>query len=100
MTGLAAAEAQLNGALGRLFAAGRGLSRPQGQPEHAVLQEELTSTENKVAFARQAFNDAVTSYNTHRETFPNILVANVFNFRSQALRARTDKEREAPRVSF
>jgi len=67
-----------------------------------ALQEELTSTENKVAFARQAFNDAVTSYNTGREKFPNSIIANMFNFTPAELLESTgsEEERKAPRVSF
>ena len=66
-----------------------------------ALQEELTSTENKVAFARQAFNDAVTSYNTERETFPNVVVANFAGFLpAQLFEIESPKEREVPRVAF
>ena len=66
-----------------------------------ALQEELASTENKVAFARQAYNDAVMHYNTRRETFPNVVVANFLNFgEAKLFEVETEKEREAPRVSF
>jgi LemA protein len=66
-----------------------------------ALQEELTSTENKVAFARQAFNDAITIYNTEREKFPNNFVAGFGGFApAQLFEAESPKEREAPRVSF
>ncbi len=64
-----------------------------------ALQEELTSTENKVAFARQAFNDAVMVYNTQRETFPNNVVAGIGGFApAQLFEIESPKEREAPRV--
>ncbi len=65
------------------------------------LSEELTSTENKVAFARQAFNDSVMQYNTLRETFPDNLVANNFGFKEAALlQIETPEARQAPKVSF
>jgi len=65
------------------------------------LMEELTSTENKVSFARQAYNDSVTTYNTARETFPNVLVAGPFGFGAAALFEITNQtEREAPKVAF
>ncbi len=65
------------------------------------LMEELTSTENKVAFSRQAYNDSVTTYNTSRETFPTTVFAGMFNFTMAQLFEIEDKsEREAPSVSF
>jgi LemA protein len=65
------------------------------------LTEELTSTENKVSFARQAYNDSVMEYNTARETFPTVLIANNMNFKEAALFEIEDQaEREAPKVSF
>jgi LemA protein len=65
------------------------------------LQEELTSTENKVSFARQSYNDAVTEYNTAREVFPSVLFSGMFGFReAQLLEIENTKEREAPRVQF
>jgi LemA protein len=67
----------------------------------AQLSEELTSTENRVAFARQAFNDAVTAYNTDREKFPGNLVAGIFNFgEARLLVIEDERERVAPKVSF
>jgi LemA protein len=67
----------------------------------AQLTEELSSTENKVAFARQAYNDAITAYNTARETFPNTLVAGATGFtEAQLFEVAQAAEREAPRVSF
>jgi len=65
------------------------------------LSEELTATENKVSFARQAFNDAVMAYNTAREVFPNVIVANMFAFsKTQLLEIKAEEEKEAPKVSF
>jgi LemA protein len=66
-----------------------------------ALQEELTSTENKIAFARQAYNDAVMSYNNQREVFPSVLVANSMGFlEAQLFEIEQPQEREAPKVSF
>jgi LemA protein len=66
-----------------------------------ALQEELTSTENKVAFARQGYNDAVTTYNTARERFPAVLFANMFGFTEASLfEIESEKERQAPQVKF
>src|SRR5215208_5654134 len=70
MSGLSIAESQLNGALGRLMAVAEAYPDLKANQTMLNLQEELTSTENKVAFARQAYNDSVTQYNTQRETFP------------------------------
>ena len=98
----AAPRAQLTGALGRLFALAEAYPDLKANQNMLALQEELTSTENKVAFARQAYNDAVMPYNTERETFPDSIVAGIPSFaRGAALRGRDRrKEREAPRVSF
>lgn len=101
MTGLAAAEGALNGALGRLFALSEAYPDLKANQNMLALQEELSSTENKVAFARQAYNDAAMQYNTQRETFPNVVVANFLNFTEARLfEVDTEKERQAPRVSF
>ena len=101
MGGLNLAESQLSGALGRLFALAEAYPDLKANQNMLALQEELTSTENKVAFARQAFNDAVTSYNTGIETFPNNLVAGMAGFvPAQLFEAESPKEREAPRVAF
>ncbi len=65
------------------------------------LQEELSSTENKVAFARQAYNDSVMSYNTARETFPNVIFAGIFKFQEANLfEIEEEQQREAPKVAF
>lgn len=101
MRGLSTAESQLNGALGRLFAVVESYPDLKANQNMLSLQEELGSTENKIAFARQAYNDAVMQYNTVRETFPTVVVANFLNFTEAKLfEVETDKEREAPRVSF
>jgi len=101
MGSLAAAEGALNGALGRLFAVAEAYPDLKANQNMLALQEELTSTENKVAFARQAYNDTVMQYNTQRETFPTVVVANFLNFApAQLFEVETEKERQAPRVSF
>jgi LemA protein len=64
------------------------------------LQEELTSTENKISFARQAFNDAVTTFNNQRDVFPAVMVAGMFGFPPATLFEINLAEREAPKVSF
>ena len=95
------AEGQLNGALGRLFALSEAYPDLKANTNMLSLQEELTSTENKVSFARQAYNDSVMQYNTGRETFPTIVVANFLNFAEAKLfEVDSEKERQAPRVSF
>jgi LemA protein len=100
MAGLAGAENALNGALGRLFALAEAYPDLKAHQTMMQLSEELTSTENRVAFARQAFNDAVTSYNTSCEVFPASLIAGSFGFTQASLLEIEVAEREAPRVSF
>jgi LemA protein len=98
---LAGAENTLAGALGRLFAVAEAYPDLKANQNMMQLSEELTSTENKVAFARQAFNDAVMSYNTTREVFPNSFVANAFGFApAQLLEIEAAEKRAAPKVSF
>ena len=98
---LAGAENTLTGALGRLFAVAEAYPDLKANQNMMQLSEELTSTENKVAFARQAFNDAVMSYNTTREVFPNNFVANAFGFApAQLLEIDSAEKRAAPKVSF
>jgi LemA protein len=98
---LAGAENTLTGALGRLFAVVEAYPDLKANQNMMQLSEELTSTENKVAFARQAFNDAVMSYNTTREVFPNNFVANAFGFApAQLLEIDSAEKRAAPKVSF
>jgi LemA protein len=99
--GLMGAEGALTGALGRLFAVMEAYPDLKAHENMGQLQEELTSTENKVAFSRQAFNDQVMAYNTYRESFPSNLVASTFQFaEAQSFEIDAEAEREAPEVSF
>jgi LemA protein len=101
MRALGAAEGQLTGVLGRLFALAENYPDLKANQNMLALQEELTSTENKVAFARQAYNDAVTAYNTARESFPTVMVAGTFGFQEANLFEIADlAQREAPKVAF
>ena len=98
---LIGAEGVLTGAMGRMFALMENYPDLKANQNMMQLSEELTSTENKVAFARQAFNDSVTTYNTYRESFPNNVVAGMFSFNEAQLFEIEDVEqREAPKVSF
>lgn len=101
MKSLAGAEAGLSGALGRLFAVAEAYPDLKANQNMMQLTEELTSTENKISFARQAYNDSVMAYNTKREVFPTNIVAGMFNFAAAEL-FQIDKpeEKEAPKVSF
>ncbi|EDZ97659.1 LemA family protein [Burkholderia sp. H160] len=94
------AEAQLGGALGRLFALSEAYPDLKANQNVLALQEELTSTENKIGFARQAFNDAATDYNNRREVFPAVMVAGMFGFTQASLLETAPAERAAPKVSF
>jgi LemA protein len=95
------AEQGLSGALGRLFALTEAYPDLKANQNMMQLSEELTSTENKVAFARQGFNDAVMEYNIQRESFPANLIANNFGFRAAELLEIEDvAKREVPKVSF
>jgi LemA protein len=100
MAGLAGAENVLSGSLGRLFALAESYPDLKANQNMMQLSEELSSTENRVAFARQAFNDAVTSYNTAREVFPAALIAGSFGFTAASLLEIEVAERQAPKVSF
>jgi len=102
MKALAGAEAQLTGTLGRLFALAENYPDLKANQNMLQLQEELSSTENRIAFARQAFNDAVMVYNTGCEKFPANLIAGPFGFGPAELLASTEspEERKAPKVSF
>ena len=102
MKDLAGAETLLTGTLGRLFALAENYPDLKANENMLQLQEELTSTENRVAFARQAFNDAVTAYNIACEKFPNSSIASMFNFSMAQLLESTEapEERKAPKVSF
>jgi LemA protein len=97
----AAAEQGLGGALSRLMVVSEQYPDLKGNQNMMQLSEELTSTENRVAFARQAFNDSVMAYNNRREVFPSNIVAGMFNFVAAALLEITEPaKREAPKVSF
>jgi LemA protein len=101
MQGLMGAEAALTGTLGKFFALSEAYPDLKSNTTMNNLMEELTSTENRVAFARQAFNDSVTQYNTAREVFPNVLLAGTFGFQPAMLfEVQNPVEREAVRVSF
>jgi LemA protein len=101
MQQLAGAERGLTGALTRFFALSESYPDLKADANMRQLSEELTSTENRVAFARQGYNDAVTSHNIARERFPANLMAGMFNFtEAPLLVVETEAEREAPRVSF
>jgi LemA protein len=102
MAGLAGAEGMLGGALGRIFALSESYPDLKANQNMANLQEELSSTENKVAFSRQAFNDSVTTYNTYKQTFPPVFFAGMFGHGQDAtlLEFETEKIKEAPKVQF
>jgi LemA protein len=100
MKELAQAEAQLGSSLGRLIAVAEAYPDLKANQNMMSLQEELTSTENKIGFARQAYNDAVTSYNNSRQVFPTVVMANLMGFTEAALLETAATEREAPKVSF
>ena len=102
MQGLGQAEGALTGVLGRLLAVVESYPDLKANQNMLALQEELSSTENKVAFARQAYNDAVMDYNTKRESFPDTMFAGMFGFTPAELLQATEsaEERKAPKVSF
>jgi len=98
---LAGAETALVGMLGRMFAVVEAYPNLKANQQMVQLMEELTSTENKVAFARQAYNDSVMVYNTAREVFPSSLIANAFNFSAAELFVvENASEKQTPKVSF
>ncbi|MCG8599597.1 MAG: LemA family protein [Verrucomicrobiales bacterium] len=98
---LAAAESGLGGMLGRLFALSENYPELRSNENMLQLQEELTSTESKVAFARQAYNDSVMNFNNKLETFPSNIVANMFSFVPATLfEVSDDSERDAVKVEF
>jgi LemA protein len=101
MNALTGAENQLGATLGRLFALAEAYPDLKANQNMMQLSEELTSTENKVAFARQAYNDAVMSYNNQREMFPGSVIAGMFIFTpAEVLELAKPEAREAPKVSF
>jgi LemA protein len=101
MKDLSSAESALSGVMTRLFALSEAYPDLKANTTMMTLMEELSSTENKVSFARQAYNDAVMAYNTRREVFPSNIIAGMFNFAEAELFV-VDKpeEKEAPKVSF
>ena len=102
MASLAGAEGMLGGALGKLFALSESYPDLKANQNVSNLQEELSTTENKVSFSRQAFNDAVTSYNTYKQTFPPVFFAGMFGHGQNASLLEFDSNaiKEAPKVSF
>lgn len=101
MARLASSEAALGGALSRLLVTVERYPELKANQNFMALQEELTTTENKVSFARQAYNDAVTDYNNTRAVFPAVLLAGAFGFaEAKLLEVETPEMREAPKVSF
>jgi LemA protein len=101
MRGLGAAETGLTGALSRLMVVSEAYPELKANQNMMQLTEELTSTENKISFARQAYNDSVMTYNTTRETFPNVIFAGMFGFLPAELFKIDDPtERNAPKVQF
>lgn len=98
---LVGAEAALTGTLGKLFALSEAYPDLKANTTMNNLMEELSTTENKVAFSRQSYNDSVMQYNTQRESFPSNIIANSFQFKEAELFELTEEsEREAPKVSF
>ena len=102
MQQLASAEGALQSGLGRLMVVSEAYPELKANETMRGLSEELTSTENKVAFARQAYNDAVAEYNTAREVFPAVMLAGMFGFASAALLEAVEsaEQRSAPKVAF
>jgi len=102
MKALGSAESALTGAVGRLFALMESYPDLKANQNMMQVSEELTSTENKVAFSRQAFNDAVTNYNTYRQSFPAVVFAGAFGHGQDASLLEFDSAAiaEAPKVSF
>ena len=101
MQALGQAEGQLGGALSRLLMVMENYPDLKANENMMALQEELTATENKVAFARQSYNDSVTRYNTKREVFPAVIFAGMFGFgEADLFELEEEEQREAPKVSF
>lgn len=101
MQKLSSAESQLGGALSRLLMVSESYPDLKANQNMMSLQEELTSTENKVAYSRQGYNDAVMRFNTQREVFPSVFIANMFNFqKAELFEIENEKEKAAPQVRF
>ena len=101
MQGLLGAESALTGAMGKMMLTVERYPDLKASATMSQLMEELTSTENKIAFARQAYNDSVMAYNTTRETFPNVVFAGSMGFNAATLfEVKSEIEREAVKVAF
>ncbi len=101
MKSFAGAEGQLNSALGRLMVVVESYPDLKANQNMLALQEELTSTENKISYARQAYNDSAMNFNNRREQFPNNIIAGIFNFMPASLwEIENQAEKEVPKVSF
>ena len=100
MRDLSQAEAGLSGALGKLMVVSEQYPQLKADSTMRALMEELTSTENRIAFSRQAYNDAVLSYNNGRETFPQVFVANSFGFVAAEFFKAEEADKVAPTVKF
>lgn len=101
MRDLAQAESGLSGALGKLMVVSENYPDLKADATMRTLMEELASTENRIAFSRQAFNDSVQEYNTSREVFPNVFVANPFGFLpAELFKIENEAEKAAPTVKF
>jgi LemA protein len=101
MKGLVSAETGLTGALSRLMVVSEQYPDLKANQNMMLLTEDMTSTENKIAFARQAYNDSVMTYNTARETFPSVIFAGMFGFQpAELFKIEDATERNAPKVSF
>ena len=95
------AEEMLSGSLGRLMVVAEDYPELKANESTQDLMEELRTTENKISFARQSYNDAVTRYNTERESFPTVILANMFNYnQAELFRVEVAEQRQAPDVSF
>ena len=100
MRDLSQAEAGLSGALGKLMVVSEQYPQLKADTTMRALMEELASTENRIAFSRQAFNDAVLFYNTGREVFPQVFIANAFGFAAAEFFKAEEAEKVAPTVKF
>jgi LemA protein len=102
MQALSGAEQGLSGALGKLFALAEAYPDLKANQNMIQLSEEITSTENKVSFARQAYNDSATEYNTYKQTFPPVIIAGMFGHATNAELLKFDEAAiaDAPKVSF
>ncbi|MCH7987767.1 MAG: LemA family protein [Planctomycetes bacterium] len=101
MQGIVGAETALTGTLGKLFALAESYPDLKANENMLSIQEELASTENRIAFSRQSYNDSVMHFNTRRESFPDTMIANTFNFTEAMLwEIEAEEERENVKVSF